>query len=200
MRRAVLALAGLAAGTTLLVVVKGGPQETRPSRPAAADGPLASASTGTTLLPAEAVPPPPSVPAADEPSVKPSATRAPTTGPASLPKPRRTTRPTAAPTHTAAPSGPYRVNGSYEQNPYGAVQVQIVMDGGKFTDVVALIVPNAESRSQSISDSAIPKLRADALRKQSAALDTVSGATVTSDSYKASLQAAIDRAATGAHD
>jgi uncharacterized protein with FMN-binding domain len=39
---------------------------------------------------------------------------------------------------------------------------------------------------------AVPKLIEETLQAQSADIDTVSGATVTSDGYKESLQAAID--------
>ncbi|KMS68219.1 FMN-binding protein, partial [Streptomyces viridochromogenes] len=39
---------------------------------------------------------------------------------------------------------------------------------------------------------AVPKLIAETLEAQSTDIDTVSGATITSDGYKESLQAAID--------
>jgi major membrane immunogen (membrane-anchored lipoprotein) len=45
-----------------------------------------------------------------------------------------------------------------------------------------------------ISNAAVPTLRQSALTKQSAAIDTVSGATFTSKSYAASLQSALDKA------
>jgi uncharacterized protein with FMN-binding domain len=41
---------------------------------------------------------------------------------------------------------------------------------------------------------ALPLLRESALKAQSADIDTVSGATATSDGYKQSLQAALDGA------
>ncbi|WP_217241588.1 FMN-binding protein, partial [Streptomyces sp. AC555_RSS877] len=45
---------------------------------------------------------------------------------------------------------------------------------------------------------AVPKLIAQTLQAQSADVDTVSGATITSDGYRESLQAAIDENATAA--
>ena len=44
---------------------------------------------------------------------------------------------------------------------------------------------------------AAPVLREQALERQSADLDTVSGATYTSDGYRRSLQSALDAARTG---
>jgi FMN-binding domain len=44
-----------------------------------------------------------------------------------------------------------------------------------------------------ISSGAEPALRESALAKQSAAIDAVSGATITSASYEASLQSALDQ-------
>ena len=45
-----------------------------------------------------------------------------------------------------------------------------------------------------ISTYAAPLLRQSALAKQSADIDIVSGATYTSDGYKAALQSALDKA------
>ncbi len=73
------------------------------------------------------------------------------------------------------------------------MQVRVVYAGGKITDVVTLQMTNRDSHSTSISQNACPILRSEALKAQSAAIDTVSGATYTSDGYKASLQSAIAR-------
>jgi hypothetical protein len=51
-----------------------------------------------------------------------------------------------------------------------------------------------------ISTSAEPPLRRRALTKQSADIDAVSGATITSASYEASLQSALDKLAFEAAD
>ncbi|WP_446216081.1 FMN-binding protein [Micromonospora sp. IBHARD004] len=72
------------------------------------------------------------------------------------------------------------------------MQVQITVSAGKITDVTALRVPDGNHRDQEINDYAVPILRQQALAAQSAQIDTVSGATVTSDGYRESLQSAID--------
>ncbi|MCI4061810.1 FMN-binding protein [Micromonospora sp. R77] len=84
--------------------------------------------------------------------------------------------------------------GSVAQTRWGPVQVKITVSGGKITDVAAVQVPDGNHRDQEINDYAVPILRQEALAAQSAQIDTVSGATVTSDGYRESLQAAIDAA------
>jgi uncharacterized protein with FMN-binding domain len=77
---------------------------------------------------------------------------------------------------------------------YGDVQVNIVVSGGRIVDVQAPQLPSDRSRSVRISNYAGPQLRQEALQAQSANIDTVSGATYTSDGYAQSLQSALDRA------
>jgi uncharacterized protein with FMN-binding domain len=77
---------------------------------------------------------------------------------------------------------------------FGNVQVQITVQNGKITDVTALHLTDAERRSQMISAQAAPILRSEVLQAQSANVQTVSGATITSDAYLTSLQAALDAA------
>ncbi|PGH42774.1 FMN-binding protein [Micromonospora sp. WMMA1996] len=84
--------------------------------------------------------------------------------------------------------------GSVAQTRWGPVQVRITVSGGKITDVAAVQVPDGNHRDQEINDYAVPILRQEALAAQSARIDTVSGATVTSDGYRESLQSAIDAA------
>ncbi|WP_431914288.1 FMN-binding protein [Micromonospora carbonacea] len=91
-------------------------------------------------------------------------------------------------------SGSGRYDGSVAQTRWGPVQVRITVSAGKITDVTALRVPDGNHRDQQINDYAVPILRQSALAAQSADIDTVSGATVTSDGYRESLQAAIDAA------
>jgi uncharacterized protein with FMN-binding domain len=53
--------------------------------------------------------------------------------------------------------------------------------------------PDETPRSKDINSTAIPKLNQETLRAQSADIDTVSGATYTSEGYRQSLQSALDR-------
>ena len=84
--------------------------------------------------------------------------------------------------------------GSVVQTRFGSVQVQITVQAGKITDVMALQLTDAERKSVQISNRAAPLLRTEVLAAQSADVQTISGATVTSDAYLNSLQAAIDAA------
>jgi FMN-binding domain len=95
---------------------------------------------------------------------------------------------------TGGTSGGTVVNGTAEQTRWGPVQVQVTINGGKITDVVALQVPNGNFRDREINSYAVPQLREEVLAAQSARVDTISGATVTSDGYLGSLQAALDAA------
>jgi len=83
---------------------------------------------------------------------------------------------------------------------FGNTQVQVTIESGKITDVKTLQLPGNEPQSVQISNGAVPTLRESALSKQSAAIDSVSGATITSQSYAASLQSALDKAGFTAAD
>jgi uncharacterized protein with FMN-binding domain len=54
--------------------------------------------------------------------------------------------------------------------------------------------PNGNHRDQEINDYALPILIDETTKAQSAQIDMVSGATVTSDGYIRSLQSALDQA------
>jgi uncharacterized protein with FMN-binding domain len=84
--------------------------------------------------------------------------------------------------------------GTVEETRYGPVQVEIVVAGGKITDVKALQLTDAEQRSVQISSEAAPILRSEVLKAQSASVATVSGATFTTQGYLTSLQSALDKA------
>ncbi|MEV1289306.1 FMN-binding protein [Micromonospora sp. NPDC049679] len=98
------------------------------------------------------------------------------------------------------PAGPARsgsttvADGPVVQTKRGRVQVQAHISGGRITDITPLTVPNSNGRDREINKNAVPKLRAAALAAQSAEIDAVSGATVTSEGYTESLQAALDAA------
>lgn len=77
---------------------------------------------------------------------------------------------------------------------YGPVQVQLVIVGGKVTDVRALHLTDNGGRSVQISNQAAPILRTEVLSSQSARVATVSGATYTSRAYLSSVQSALDSA------
>ena len=68
------------------------------------------------------------------------------------------------------------------------------MQGGKINKVTILQQPNGNRRDAEINDQAVPILIDETIQAQSANIDMVSGATVTSEGYVESLQAAIDEA------
>ena len=89
-------------------------------------------------------------------------------------------------------------NGTYTgataTNKWGDVQVKITVAGGKITNVTTLKTPSGHRKSVTINNRAVPVLKTEVLAAQSASIDNVSGATYTTDSYKVSLQSAIDQA------
>ena len=84
--------------------------------------------------------------------------------------------------------------GSVADTRWGPVQVQVTVSGGKVTAADVLQVPSGYHRDVEINSYAVPILNAEAVSAQSASIDTVSGATVTSVGYITSLQAALDQA------
>jgi len=93
-----------------------------------------------------------------------------------------------------AQAGSRTLAGPVVNTRWGAVQVEITVEDGTLTDVVALQLPDGDRRSSSISSRVEPTLRSQALSAQSASIDGVSGATYTSIAYARSLQAALDDA------
>jgi uncharacterized protein with FMN-binding domain len=87
--------------------------------------------------------------------------------------------------------------GSVAQTRWGPVQVKISVQGGKLTKVTILQHPSGNSRDAEINNYALPILINESLTAQSANIDMVSGATVTSGGYVKSLQAALDEAVNG---
>jgi len=84
--------------------------------------------------------------------------------------------------------------GSVASTRWGNVQVTITVTDGKITDVAVPVYPSENGRDQEINAYALPVLRQATLAAQSASIDTVSGATVTSNGYLQSLQSALDAA------
>jgi uncharacterized protein with FMN-binding domain len=77
---------------------------------------------------------------------------------------------------------------------WGPVQVRITVRGGKITRARAVQYPQGTNIDAQINNYALPILDQEVVQKQSVSIDTISGATVTSDGYLQSLQSAIDQA------
>jgi uncharacterized protein with FMN-binding domain len=72
--------------------------------------------------------------------------------------------------------------------------VQLTVTAGKVTAVTVLQQPSGNPKDTEINDYALPILTQETTSAQSANIDMVSGATVTSDGYVESLQSALDQA------
>jgi uncharacterized protein with FMN-binding domain len=86
------------------------------------------------------------------------------------------------------------VPGDVEQTIYGPLQVTITVKSGKITAVSVPEYPNGTFRDVQINQFALPQLIQETVAANSASIDSVSGATYTSQGYISSLQSAIDKA------
>ena len=84
--------------------------------------------------------------------------------------------------------------GATIQTPFGNVQVQVTIAGGKITDVTPLQMTGPDGHSTRIDSQAVPMLLQEVLSAQSANVSSIGGATYTSDGYLQSLQAALSQA------
>ena len=98
---------------------------------------------------------------------------------------------------TSSTSGSSRattVTGDVASTQWGPVQVELTVNGGKITGVNVLQYPSGNGRDEEINSYALPILTQETTDAQSASIDMVSGATVTSVGYIQSLQSALDQA------
>jgi uncharacterized protein with FMN-binding domain len=100
---------------------------------------------------------------------------------------------TQAATAGVVPNGTRTVTGTDVQYGYGDLQVAVTVSGQKITNISMVKANVADSYSGTVDQVALPQLRQEALRAQSANINGVTGATYTSDAYAQSLQAAIDK-------
>jgi uncharacterized protein with FMN-binding domain len=131
-------------------------------------------------------PPPTSAPVTNQPNFVPD-----------IATPVPTDIPTIAPPTTAGSSGLYKdgtYTGSQADAFYGLVEVQTVIQHGKIADVQFLEYPSDRRTSVRINDFAMPYLQQEAIQAQSANVDLIGGATLTSQAFIESLQTALDKA------
>ncbi|MEU4519632.1 FMN-binding protein [Amycolatopsis sp. NPDC024027] len=129
--------------------------------------------------------PPPNVTAPPAPSTP--VTSAPSTSAAPPPSTAATPSTSETPSTRDNPNKTVTTEGSAETSRYGTVQVQVTFTGSRIAVITLLQAPDGGR-----SLTALPRLQEEAIKAQSADIDTVTGATETSESYKTSLQAAID--------
>jgi uncharacterized protein with FMN-binding domain len=108
------------------------------------------------------------------------------------PIPAVTAKPVVTQTPTAPLTSQTISGGVFAAGKYGNVQVQIVVKNGVITSAKALVFPDGDSRSSSISATAIPVLIEQTLAAQSSeGIDGASGASYTSAAWINSLQSAL---------
>jgi len=101
----------------------------------------------------------------------------------------------SSPSSSSSTASTKTVTGQTVQTRWGPVQVQLIVAGSKVTAVNVLQAPSGNSRDVQINNSAVPVLKQETLQAQGAGIDSVSGATYTSQGYITSLQSALDQAA-----
>jgi uncharacterized protein with FMN-binding domain len=123
--------------------------------------------------------------------------------PTATPTSRSSSSSTSAPTATAtagvtSTAGSTYKNGTYTGNvadaQWGGVQIQVIIQSGKMTSVQFLQYPNERNRSVEINSYADPILVTEAIQAQSAKVDSVTGATDTSNAFIQSLSNALSKA------
>jgi len=131
-----------------------------------------------------------------------SAAAAPTAGVAATGTPSSaaaapTAEVTATSAATSTPSSGYK-DGTYtgpvlDVN-WGYVQVQATIQSGQISNVQFLQFPSDRRTSQRINSIANPELEQEAIQAQSANVELITGATLTSEGFQQSLQAALNQA------
>lgn len=102
--------------------------------------------------------------------------------------------PTVSGSTSAAGTAAKKYVGSAIRTRYGIVQVAVSAAGAHIASVSFVQLTAFDNRSQDINSQAAPILLQETLQAQSAHIDTVSGASYTSDGYVQSLQSALDQA------
>ncbi|MCE9643001.1 MAG: FMN-binding protein [Candidatus Andersenbacteria bacterium] len=125
-----------------------------------------------------------------------------TSTPFPTPIPISTNNPVATPKSTLAPTPTPRASqykdgtftGTVADAFYGNVQIQVVVTGGKISQVNFLQYPNDQRTSQFINQQAMPILQSEAIAAQSEKVSGVSGASATSQAFEQSLASALQQA------
>jgi uncharacterized protein with FMN-binding domain len=110
------------------------------------------------------------------------------------PSPTDSASPQASPTATGNRFKDGQYTGSDISMRFGDVQVKVIVKSGRIVDIQTPQMPFDRPRSAEISQQAGPLLHDEVLQAQSAQIDSLSGATYTSDAYGQSLQSALDQA------
>jgi len=122
----------------------------------------------------------------------------PALSPPPLPRPRPTPPARVVRTQVAANGTTGYRDGTYtggsENAYYGRVQVQVTIASQKIAGIKVLDYPQDRRTSRYINSQALPLLEQEVIAADSANVDTISGATLTSEAYIRSLSSALHQA------
>ena len=85
-------------------------------------------------------------------------------------------------------------DGTVVQTPYGPMQVEVVISGGKIASATALQNPGGDRTSDQINAQVVPMLNNAIVQYQTLNFGNVSRATISTNAYKQSAQSALDQA------
>jgi uncharacterized protein with FMN-binding domain len=184
MRRFVAVFVATVAGLVILLSFK--TTTTKSGPPVALSGTTPGSPDPASSPPASVAPQ--SAPAGDDPQSAAPSSAAPSPSTSSA-KPAPST--SASGTKTVTGSAVTASEGGRRQ--FGVVTVQLTVTNGKITKATVTSWPQNDQHSAQISSFAIPVLNSEVVAAQSAQINAVSGATITSNAYAQSLQAALDK-------
>jgi uncharacterized protein with FMN-binding domain len=96
-------------------------------------------------------------------------------------------------TTTTVPGAARSAVGADTQFGYGSIAVKVTVRGTRIVAVSVASLSTLESYSQQLAAQAIPYLTSEALAAQSANIQSISGASYTSQGYDQSLQSALSQ-------
>ena len=194
---AVLAITPPQLSTTSSINISGGSAIGTTGTGSSASASASSSSSSTTATPAPATKS--AKPVATKKATKPSATHSATaqaTASATAsaqPSPTHSATATPTATKTTAAAAPTAKSGTFTGPAifvnYGTVQVKITVTNGRITDAVAVQAPGG--RNDRYTNMAVPILKQQTLKAQSANIQGASGASYTSYGWYKSLQGAL---------
>lgn len=116
---------------------------------------------------------------------------------ADIATPAATPAPTSPAVRVAASQPTYR-DGSYtgplEDAYYGLLRVRLDIQGGRIVDIQVLRYPSDNRTSRRINSLALPYLKSEVIQSQTAYVDMVSGATLSSNAFLRSTYMALRQA------
>jgi uncharacterized protein with FMN-binding domain len=193
MRKFVAVFIATVAGLVVLLSFKTAPAKTPPAAAldSATPGSAAASASPADSSPVVSSPAASSVPAPTTPVPSAAATPTPAATPTATKSSAKPAPSTTAPTAKTVTGAAVVV--SEGRRPYGVITVQLTVVNGKITKATAS-EPTTDQRSSEIASFSIPVLNREVVSSQSAQIQAVSGATITSNAYAQSLQSAIDKA------